>query len=114
MKTTGTGNYVRGPYRENLHYLWERAVRITKKPCKDPVMPCKHLQCVKRKVENCVACPFQPLLAHWISRDIYFKFGLYVDWKFRKIHNFGANATSKRLVPLCLVVASNIFLRAKV
>ena len=43
-----------------------------------------------------------------------------VDWKFRKIspeivvYNFGANATSKRLVPLCLVVASNIFLRAKV
>ena len=23
---------LRGPYRENLHYLWETAVRITKKP----------------------------------------------------------------------------------
>ena len=23
---------LRGPNRENLHYLWKRAVRITKKP----------------------------------------------------------------------------------
>ena len=31
MKTMGTGNYG-VPCRENPHYLWKRAVRITKKP----------------------------------------------------------------------------------
>ena len=32
IKTMGTGN-CRGPCRENLHYLWKRAVRIVGFPC---------------------------------------------------------------------------------
>ena len=48
MKTTETGNYrvpARRTCRENLHYLWKRAVQMAGKshdnhfPCKDPVIP---------------------------------------------------------------------------